>query len=384
MSGNLRARLSRIRENPENRNGKKRDPKSIHQAERICFPAGWSILREGLRFKETLSFSSDLDPAARIRLNLFSGRLDLVEVSLGNIVFFDLETTGLSGGAGTVAFLAAFGNFRHDGTLSVRQYFIDDYPSELDFLQSLAVEFTKAAAVVTYNGSSFDMPLYSVRRTMNELGPPAPVLHIDALHAARRLWRRTIGNCALGNLEAEILGIRRGDDLPGSEVPEVWFEYLKFGRTKRLERVFLHNELDVRSLAALFLLIHNTANGSMSALKCDPVGLAELQSRIDETLAEQTLVTALCAGITGAARPLMKLYGKQLRLKERTELVPMLPDDPSGLFSKSVYAERICGDIDESIRLARQAGVNAKGALRDRALRRVQRLMQKLSRLGNR
>jgi len=379
MAGNLRARLARIREQPVHESSTGKESMPAQHVHGVDFPSGWTFLQDGLRFKETVSTTRHLGSATRICLNIFSGRISLPEVALQDLVFFDLETTGLSGGSGTVAFLAAFGSFRFDGSMSVRQYFMDDYPSESGFLQNLTRELARATAVVTYNGSSFDMPLYAVRRTMNGLGPPIPGIHVDALHAARRLWRRTIGNCSLGNLENEILGISREDDIPGSEIPEVWFEYLKHGKTDRLKHVFFHNELDVRSLATLFLLIHDTAKDAARDCKSDPIGLAELQTRHDEALAERTLCSALHEGNARATRPLMKLYARQSRQDKRISLIPGLPDDPAGLFSKSVYTERILGNVEEAIHLAERAGNDAKGVLRERAQRRVQRLTRKLA-----
>ncbi len=378
MAGNLRARLARIRQYPVSENNKGKDVTSVPRKEQIDFPAGWSMPEAGLRVKETVASAGNNDLAMPLHLKIFSARPGLPDASLRDVVFFDLETTGLSGGSGTVAFLAAFGSFRDDGSLSVRQYFMDDYPSEPVFLEYLAQEFEKAPVVVTFNGSSFDMPLYAVRRTMNRLGPPPPQIHIDALHAARRLWRRTIGNCSLGNLETEILDLGREGDIPGAEVPEVWFEYLRQGKTDRLSQVFLHNELDIRSLASLFQLMYKTVVTSGMSCSCDSVGLAELQVRFNENLAEQTLSLALQAGNQRATRPLMRLYARQGHRERRSVLVPLLPDDPAGLFTKSVYAERIARNLEDALQLAERAVVDAKGLLRERTQRRILRLMQKM------
>lgn len=377
MAGNLRTRLAHIREHQSHECSSRKNLLPITKKNTDQIPAGWSKIQDGLRFKETIK-STVFHEDMLIQLSAFSGHTAVPEIALRNLLFFDLETTGLSGGSGTVAFLAALGGFKGDGILSVRQYFMDDYPAEPFFLQILAGEFGKAEAVITYNGSSFDMPLYSVRCIMNGINPAPPSIHVDALHAARRLWRRTIGNCSLVNLENEILNLRREGDIPGSEVPEVWFEFLKYGKTDRLEQVFLHNELDVRSLATLFLIIHDAAQGSGIALKSDPVGLAALQARLNEKLAEQTLCAALRDGNTRATRPLMKLYTRQSRQEEKIALIPMLPDDPAGLFSKSVYAERLLGNIVDSIYWAERAEAEGKGWLRRRSQRRLQRLIKKL------
>ena len=57
-----------------------------------------------------------------------------------------------------------------------------------------------------------------------------------------------IGDCSLGNLEEQVLRFARVDDLPGSEVPEVYFQYLREGQSPRLQDVFTHNQLDIVSL----------------------------------------------------------------------------------------------------------------------------------------
>ena len=50
-----------------------------------------------------------------------------------DLVFFDIETTGLSGGAGTHVFLVGFGTVKA-GRLTIEQFFLRDYPGELEFL----------------------------------------------------------------------------------------------------------------------------------------------------------------------------------------------------------------------------------------------------------
>ena len=320
-----------------------------------------------------------------IRLAAFSARLS-GEAEAESLLFFDLETTGLSGGAGTVAFLAAFGSLRPDGALSVRQYFMDDYPFEPALIAAMDGEFSRAGAVVSYNGSSFDLPLYAVRRAMVGLRPAtgerqAVARHVDALHAARRLWRRSMPDCSLACLEAKILGVRREGDIPGSEVPAVWFDFLRSGRTERLGRVFVHNEQDIASLAALAFSMHDAALGRRELPSVDRVGMAGLRARVDEALAERTLVEALEAGDSRATRPLMRLYRRTGRLGEIVGLVPRLPDDPAGLFSKSVYAERRLGDGLEAIRLAELSAELGRGAMRERAMRRAARLRARIAAL---
>ena len=177
---------------------------------------------------------------------------------LDGLSFFDLETTGLSGGTGTIAFLAAVGYFEGADFL-VTQVFIDDFPGEARFLEALAEMLARRPHVVTYNGAAFDLPLLRTRCIMNAV--PLPELaHTDALKAARRLWRRTLGSCALQAMEASVLGEQRVGDIPGFMIPGLWLEYSASaasgpGTIESMGRIADHNALDVVSLARLFLRI---------------------------------------------------------------------------------------------------------------------------------
>jgi uncharacterized protein YprB with RNaseH-like and TPR domain len=169
------------------------------------------------------------------------------------LAFFDLETTGLSGGAGTVAFLAAVGRLTADrDALSIVQYLLLDYPGEPDFLQALVADLEggdRPPILATYNGKSFDAPLLRTRCLMNGL-KPAEYLQLDLLHPGSRLWRRRLADCSLVSVERS-LGLDRGPDLDGAEAPEAWFAFLRSGAGGRLLEICDHNRRDLVGLAAV-------------------------------------------------------------------------------------------------------------------------------------
>src|SRR5690606_37808519 len=160
-----------------------------------------------------------------------------------------LETTGLSRGTGTYAFLVGVGRFV-EGDFRLRQFFMRDYDDEYPMLEALRAELAEAEAIVTFNGRSFDWPLLETRSTMNRLRLPR-LPHLDLLYPARRLWRPIIGGCRLSELEGAVLGLERHDDVPGYLIPQLYFDFLQTGDATPLTGVLVHNRLDILSMAAL-------------------------------------------------------------------------------------------------------------------------------------
>ena len=175
-----------------------------------------------------------------------------------DLLFFDLETTGLSGGAGTVAFLAGFGTWGDEGFL-LDQYLLLDYPGEPEFLQLLQSRIAGKTHLVSYNGRAFDASLLATRGLMNGIRFVFP-RHLDLLFLSRRLWRAEIGSCSLGNIESAILNVHRSGDIPGSEVPERWFAFLRDGDPRSLQPVFSHHRQDIVSLTLLLARLEGILN----------------------------------------------------------------------------------------------------------------------------
>ncbi|MBN2569743.1 MAG: ribonuclease H-like domain-containing protein [Deltaproteobacteria bacterium] len=165
--------------------------------------------------------------------------------------FLDTETTGLSGGTGTIAFLIGCGWFE-DGNLVTEQLFMRDFREERAALSYLIEIARDRKFLVTFNGKTFDIGLLSTRFIMNRLADPLSCLpHLDLLHPSRRLVGHRLPNSRLGTIEEMILRFYRDGDIPGSEIPQRYFDWLRYGDPWLMKNVFEHNRLDVVSLAAL-------------------------------------------------------------------------------------------------------------------------------------
>lgn len=167
-------------------------------------------------------------------------------------LYIDTETTGLSRGSGTVAFLVGVGYFT-DEAFIIKQFLMRDYPEEPSLLSKLLELLENFDLFVSFNGRAFDIPLLQARLIMNRFPPSSLSLpHADALYPARRIWKLRLQNCSLSHLEEEILGVKRENDLPGALVPERYFRYLKSGAFSLLEDILEHNRQDILSLCRLF------------------------------------------------------------------------------------------------------------------------------------
>ena len=165
--------------------------------------------------------------------------------------YLDTETTGLAGGAGTLAFLIGAASVTRDGFV-LKQWFIREHGEEASALHSLALYLADFDTLVSYNGRSYDQPLLETRYTLSRQKTPFSRLeHLDLLYGARRLWKLRFESCRLVELERQILGHERVGDVPGELIPQLYFDFLRTGRADRLKAVLEHNALDILSLAFL-------------------------------------------------------------------------------------------------------------------------------------
>ena len=175
----------------------------------------------------------------------------LADLDYRSGLFLDTETTGLSGGTGTVAFLIGLGWFE-GGSFVTKQVFARDYAEEKATLAYLQDLLREKRFLVTFNGKAFDINLLATRFIMNRLRDPlAGLPHVDLLHSSRRFFSHRLPDRRLGALEEAILGFQREGDVPGYEIPQRYFDWLRRRDGRLIADVFTHNRLDILSLAAL-------------------------------------------------------------------------------------------------------------------------------------
>ena len=261
---NLRDRLKRIQELKKSEKPRVKEQETDDYSiltENGWETCGYKVLRREISVNAPFNTQAELPQPLAILVPDLAGRnMPAPE----DFLFFDLETTGLSGGAGTLAFLAAFGRAASGGKFHVTQYLLLDYPGENDFLEAALKEFEdERSVIVSYNGKCFDSQILKTRCLMNRIKPPV-YRHADLLHPARRLWKNVINDCSQASIETRILGIDRSGDTPGSLAPEIWFEFLRTGETERLISICDHNCADITGLSSIL--------AAMISIADDPFG----------------------------------------------------------------------------------------------------------------
>jgi hypothetical protein len=185
----------------------------------------------------------------------------------GNVAYVDTETTGLAGGSGTLAFVAAVAR-PIDCGLRVAQVFLPQPGMEPAFLEALRDEIAAADVIATFNGGSFDLPLLRTRWVMARMpGELTDIPHVDLLTLVRSLYRHRLESCTLRMVEERVLGYERDDPIPSALVPDAYFDYLRSGSLEFLEAALEHNRLDVISLVHLHsrLLLRLQGEADMDA-----------------------------------------------------------------------------------------------------------------------
>lgn len=298
-------------------------------------------------------------------------------------LFIDTETTGLSGGTGTVAFLVGMAFWDEaSGAFVLEQVLLRRLGEEAPLLDLVARRLRDASMIVSFNGKSFDLPLLATRFVMARMAAPEPRPHLDLLHVARRVHKGRVPSCTLVGLEAEVLGQERIGDVAGADVVACYTHYLRTGDEQALFGVVEHNALDVLSTVALFGLYGEPLDG------LDPTDLARAARTVaragdpDKAMSLVELAVQRGGGAVAmrARGDLAKARGDKARaLADYEELVRAAPDDGVRLELAKLYEHHV-----RSPERALAATLGGTAEHDEAHARRVARLTAKIERQARR
>ncbi len=284
-------------------------------------------------------------------------------------VFMDTETTGLAGGTGTLVFLLGLARFDGEG-IQTRQYLCTRISGERHMLR-LGLEWCAGAALISYNGKSFDRPLLDTRCRMQRLEAVWHQReHLDLLHTVRRAFDRRWPDCRLQSAEQRLLGLRRDDDLPGAEAPAAWLAYLRTGDASRLRGVVRHNRQDLVSLAEMLPVLAEV-HRHPPQWQADSLRIARAWRRAGR--AERAIeVLEQGAGEPEDRHELASLYRRERNWPAARSIWEDLAEqnDSRALESLAKYHEHISRDLCAAQRCA---GALPEGSARRRRQARIRR-----------
>jgi len=375
----LRTRLEALRQVMKGR--EERVPEASRRTTRSLsedspFLEGWERTgRYTFRREERIP----LDPESNLLKDLQDGAKYLLSFPLERLYWFDTETTGLSGGAGTMIFL--FGVSRVvDARIEVQQFFLTDFPGEEEFLKSLldSVPFSRDTRFLSYNGSAYDAPLLKTRFLLQRLDPPA-IPQVDLLYLVRRLWKKSLPDCSLGTVERFVLDRERTADLPGRMIPLVYFEYLRSGTLDGIRQVIQHHRDDLLSLIYLFALLGSLIREPSIQKGLDAAALGLLVAMLNPAKGWEFLEELARKGDPVAIERVSKRCRRQGKAEEGQRIrIPYVWDFFPVALEELKHLEHVKKDYKGALELAR-FWLNRDLSPSDRAdlQRRIERLRKK-------
>ncbi len=256
------------------------------------------------------------------------------DMSIGDGLFIDTETTGLAGGTGTFPFLIGLGWFEA-GSFVTCQLFARDFSEEGAMLAYLGELAGEKRFLVSFNGKAYDLNLLGARFILNRCFDRLTSMpHIDLLHPSRRVLSHRLENVRLSTIETHVLGLEREKDIPGIEIPQRYFDWLRKRDGSVLKDVFKHNRLDVLSMASLLKYLADLVEGCFETGRNHHGDLLRLAGLFYER-GEDEKATGMFEALTlshykevsvGARRSLSLIYKKAGRREEAVDLWQGLVD----------------------------------------------------------
>ncbi len=207
---------------------------------------------------------------------------------IDQIVFFDIETTGLSPKASSLYLIGAMHYDSSQNQWILTQWFADDYRSEATILEAFLEYLTSFQVLYHFNGATFDIPYIlqkcqkhhiTIPDNLKELFenilsyqtlPEGKGFSVDLLKEIRPLKKPLLLAKANQTALEHWLGIQREDKYNGGELITVYAEYMQKKilhptEADALEKVLLlHNHDDMAGMLEVCSMLSFRENLSLT------------------------------------------------------------------------------------------------------------------------
>lgn len=182
------------------------------------------------------------------------------EYNTDKIVFFDIETTGLSADTSFLYLIGCI--YMKDDSLQFIQWFSEDIKEEPEIIRSFFEFISDFDLLINYNGSGFDIPYLVKKCSILNLDCSFKNIQVLDLYKKISPLKKVLrlGNYRQKTIE-NFLNIKRTDTLSGEELIEVYASYLGKKQIEKLKK--LRNSPDINADSTKsdqllhLLLLHN-------------------------------------------------------------------------------------------------------------------------------
>ncbi|MBO4457752.1 MAG: ribonuclease H-like domain-containing protein [Butyrivibrio sp.] len=170
--------------------------------------------------------------------------------SLSNILFIDIETTGLSPRNSDIYMIGL--SYYENGAWIIYQLFAENEDEEVEILKVFAENFNHFSRVINFNGDRFDLPFLKNKLEKYHIPNPLAKTHSVDINKSIRPYKNQLGllDCKQKTIEM-YLGITRADKYDGGKLIPVYASYKKKRSQGALEVLLLHNYEDVKGMFSL-------------------------------------------------------------------------------------------------------------------------------------
>ncbi len=177
-----------------------------------------------------------------------------ISENIGDILIFDIETTGLHHKNCAVILIGYL--YVKNNQVYIEQLFAETPDEEYEILQAFNDIASKYTYLLSYNGNSFDIPFLNSRFKYNQLEHTlSKSMNIDLLRVARLLASTlNLENYKLKTVE-RFLGIYREDTISGKDSVDLYNQYVRYPTPALKEKILLHNYEDILYLGKVIDLL---------------------------------------------------------------------------------------------------------------------------------
>lgn len=167
--------------------------------------------------------------------------------SIDEIIFFDIETTGLSAKSSCVYLIGCM--YYAQESWYITQWLLEDLSKEADLLYALSNILSSYKRIIHYNGDSFDIPYLKQKFKKYNINEPFSALDSLDLYKKVSPYRKLFPfpNLKLQTLE-QYLGYTRQDKSSGGDLIDVYSQFIKLTSKELEDTLLLHNYDDIVGL----------------------------------------------------------------------------------------------------------------------------------------